>query len=78
MEGTRAGRGGEEGVTFDCGIVIGEFIRNFGSEEETMVVCKWLLSRWELPKHFSTNCRLKIITVFIIVLLIVYNTFFTF
>jgi hypothetical protein len=71
-------KGGEEGDAVDCGIVAGEFIRNFGGEEEMMVVCEWLQGRWELPPHFFTNCRLKIITILLIVLLIVYNTFFTF
>ena len=72
---TRVG-GCEEGVAIDGRIVAGHSIRNFGGEEEMTVVCEWLQSRWELPKQFSTNCRLKIITIFLIVLLIVFNTFF--
>jgi hypothetical protein len=59
-------------------LLAGEFIPNFGSSEKMMVVCEWLQSRQELPKHFSTNCSLKIITIFLIVLRIVYNNFFNF
>ena len=56
------------GVTTDCGIVAGEFVCSFGGEAEMLVVCEWLQSRCQLPKQSSTNCTLKIITIFLIVL----------
>jgi hypothetical protein len=81
ITGGGRGRGGgregvEKGVTIDCRFVTGGFIRNFGGEEEMMVLSKLFLNRWKLPKHFSKNCRLKITTILLIVLLIAHNTFF--